>query len=121
MHPGTEPDEPPWTPREVAAALFIVAFLGWQLAVPAARLAAPRPAQFGWQMFSARYRPARVSVVLPGGETRAVQPSWYLEGSRADLRFERALARHLCRTDPRLAAVRLEGESAAATVLPCRP
>jgi hypothetical protein len=121
MRPRTDPDAPAWKPREVAAALFLVAFLTWQIAAPAARLAAPRPAQFGWQMFSGLYRPAQVSVLLPDGEARAVQPSWYVETSRSDLRFERALARHLCRTDPRIAAVRLEPESAAATVLPCRP
>lgn len=120
MHPGTGAEEPSWTPRDIAAAVFIVGFLGWQLAVPMAKLAGPRPAQFGWQMFSYQYRPAKVLAVFPDGEARAIEPSLYLGALRADLRYERALAKHLCRADPRLAAVRLEPESGAATVLPCR-
>lgn len=113
--------EAPWAPREIAAAVFFLAFLGLQIALPVYKLFTPRPAQFGWQMFSDRYRPARLSVLLRNGETRALDPSVYLETSRGDLRFEGELARHLCRTDPRVAAVRLEPEGGAAQVLPCRP
>jgi hypothetical protein len=120
MHSSSEAGEPSWTPRDLATAVFIVGFLVWQLAVPMAKLAGPRPAQFGWQMFSYLYRPAKVLAVFPDGEARAIEPSVYL-ALRGDLRYERALARHLCRADSRLAAVRLEPESGAATVLPCRP
>jgi hypothetical protein len=115
------PSLPSWTLREVAAAVFFIAFLGWQIGLPIYQLFAPRPAQFGWQMFSGRHRPAKLSLLLRNGETRALDPSVYLEVSRGDLRFEWELARHLCRTHSQLAAVRLEPEGKAAMVLPCRP
>lgn len=113
--------EAPWAPREIAAAVFFIAFLGVQIALPIYKLFVPRPAQFGWQMFSDRHRPARLSLVLRSGETRPLDPSVYLETTRGDLRFEWELARHLCRTHSQLAAVRLEPERGAARVLPCRP
>jgi len=96
-----------WTAESVSAAAFFVLFLLIQTAVPLVRLWAPRPARFGWQMFSARQQRARFSLVLRDGTVQPVKLDRYVAQSRGEVDLEAALPRHLCRVVPDLAAVQI--------------
>jgi hypothetical protein len=97
----------PWTPQSVAAATFFLLFLLIQTAVPLARLWAPRPARFGWQMFSAIQPHSRFALVMRDGTIRPVDLTRYVALSRGEVELDKALPRHLCRVVPALAAVQL--------------
>lgn len=94
-------------PSSVTAAAFFVLFVLIQTGVPLMQLAAPRPARFGWQMFSAAPRRLRVSLVLRDGTTRPVDLRRYVGLSRGEVSLDDALPAHLCRAVPGLAAVQI--------------
>ena len=102
----------PWTAESLAAAAFFVLFLMIQTAVPLVQLWAPRPARFGWQMFSARQSRARFSLVLRDGAVQPVKLDLYVAQSRGEVDLEEALPRHLCRVVPDLTAVQITAPSA---------
>lgn len=91
----------------IAATAFFMLFLVIQTAVPLAQLWAPRPARFGWQMFSARQERPRFSLVLRDGTSRPVDLRLYVAHSRGEVDLEQALPSHLCRVVPDLAAVQI--------------
>jgi hypothetical protein len=112
-----QPAAGPWTSKAAVAATFFLLFVLVQTLVPAALLWSPRPARFGWQMFSAKPRSFRYVLVLRDGTSQPVQLSRYLAQSRGEVAMDEALPPHLCRVVPGLAAVRVvptaapEGES----------
>lgn len=111
----------PWTARSVAAAAFLVSFLLVQTAVPLVRLAAPRPARFGWQMFTAVPQRASYTLVLRNGSRAPARLTTYVAASRGEMDLEGALPRHLCRVVPDLASVEVVGpRSAEPRVYSCR-
>jgi hypothetical protein len=94
---------------EIAAALFFVAFLAIQLAVPIVQLvSAPRPARFGWQMYSVRSVPPRFDLLLRDGTSQPVALESYVTSLRADVPLVRFLPPHLCGIFPQAAAVRYQ-------------
>ena len=97
----------PWTAESVLAAAFFMLFLLIQTAVPLVQLWAPRPARFGWQMFSARQQSARFSLVLRDGTAQPAKLDLYVAQSRGEVDLGKALPRHLCRVVPDLAAVQI--------------
>jgi len=102
----------PWTAESAAAIAFFVLFLLVQTAVPLVQLWAPRPARFGWQMFSARQPRARFSLVLRDGTVQPAKLDLYVAQSRGEVDLEEALPRHLCRVVPDVAAVQIDAPDA---------
>lgn len=86
---------------------FFVLFLLIQTGVPLFRLGSPRPARFGWQMFSARQQFARFSLVLRDGRIRPVDLGLYVAQSRGEVNLETVLPLHLCRVVPDVASVQI--------------
>jgi hypothetical protein len=97
----------PWTAKRVATTAFFVLFLLIQTGVPLVKLWAPRPARFGWQMFSARQQRARFSLVMRDGTGQPANLGLYVAQSRGELDLEKALPRHLCRVVPDVASVQI--------------
>ncbi|HEU4887219.1 MAG TPA: hypothetical protein VFV49_04985 [Thermoanaerobaculia bacterium] len=91
----------------VAATAFFLLFLLIQTAVPLVRLGAPRPARFGWQMFSAAPQRPRFTLVLRDGTSQPADLRLYVAQSRGEVDLEKALPPHLCRVVPDLASVRI--------------
>ena len=105
----------------VAAAAFFALFLVIQTAVPLILLGAPRPARFGWQMFSGRQQRARFSLIMRDGTRQPVNLGLYVAQSRGEVDLEDALPPHLCRVVPELAAVQITAHGSSRTrVHPCR-
>jgi len=103
----------------VGVAVFFVAYLAVQLAVPSAKLWEPRPARFGWQMFAGIAPAPRFAVAMADGSTREVALADHYGNPRADLRYEDHLPGHLCRSLPGARAVRLERAGREPEVRPC--
>jgi hypothetical protein len=95
------------TGTRVAVTAFSVLFLMIQTVVPLHRLWAPRPARFGWQMFSGRQQRARFSLILRDGTRQPLNLGLYVAQSRGEVDLEEALPPHLCRVVPDLAAVQI--------------
>ena len=92
----------------VLALAFFVAFLTIQVAVPIVKLGSARPARFGWHMWTARKRNPQFVLVMKDGTKRLVSLSTYLGLSRGELDFREAMAEHLCRVVPGVAAVQID-------------
>jgi len=91
----------------VAAIAFFVLFLLIQTGVPLVQLWAPRPARFGWQMFTATPQRPRFSLVMRDGTIRPADLRLYVAQSRGEVDLEKALPRHLCRVVPDVASVQI--------------
>ena len=91
----------------VAATAFFVLFLLIQTGMPLVQLWAPRPARFGWQMFSATPQRNRFSLVMRDGTGQPVDLRLYVAQSRGEVDLEEALPPHLCRVVPDVASVRI--------------
>jgi hypothetical protein len=108
MDNGRRSSAPLWTTKSVAAMMFFALYLLVQIGVPLARLRAPRPARFGWQMFSAvNQQRARFTLVMRDGTKQPVNLSQYVALSRGELELEKALPPHLCRVVSKLASVEI--------------
>lgn len=105
----------PWTATRVVEAVFFVLFLSIQTAVPLVKLWAPRPARFGWQMFSGRQERARFSLVMRDGTSRPVNLALYLAQSRGEMDPDEALPQHLCRVVPDVASVQVTAPGSKAS------
>jgi hypothetical protein len=101
---GRDPDHP-WTWKSALAALFCGVFVTLQVAVPLVKLASPRPARFGWHMWSARWRPATFVVVMRDGTKRPADLARHVGRGRGEMELAAALPPHLCRVVPEAAAV----------------
>lgn len=104
-------------------AVLSLAFLTLQVAVPTVLLFGPRPARFGWQMFSAHTTAPAFAVEHADGSRALVDVDDYFAFRRGDLDpvvFDR-LPVHLCRIDPTVVTV-YERRPAETTIEahPCR-
>ena len=109
------------TAARIASSGFFVLFLLTQTAVPLCRLAVPRPARFGWHMFTAKRERVRFSVVLRDGSHEPVNLAAYVAQSRGEVDVEKALPPHLCRMVPEAAAVEIHlPDSGRTRVYECR-
>lgn len=120
MQPDPRQPDVRWTARSAAAAAFFVLFLLLQIGVPLVRLAKPRPARFGWQMYSAKLQRPRFSLVMRDGTTRPADLHPYVPQSRGEVDLERALPQHLCRAMPDVASVQILKADEKPRVFACR-
>jgi hypothetical protein len=96
-----------WTSRHLRAAVFCASFLTIQIAVPIVQLTSPRPARFGWHMWTARPRSPQFYIVMNDGTVRQADVSVYLASSRGEMDAGAVLPPHLCRVIPDIAAVEI--------------
>jgi hypothetical protein len=102
--------------RRHAAAWFFAAFLAVQVVTPLAQLAwAPRPARFGWQMYSVISAAPRFELIMRDGASRPIDITPYVTSMRADVPLARFLPPHLCDLFPDAAAVSYQLAGAAQT------
>ena len=94
--------------RKATAALLVAAFLTLQIGIPLAQLRQPRPARFGWQMFSGVREQPRVWTIRADGSSQPVDLLRYSGNPRGDLDYEKYLVPHLCRHEPSVLTVRLQ-------------
>lgn len=87
-----------WTPMTALVAAAMIAFLLVQLAIPALALSEPRPARFGWQMYTAVPTLPTVRIEAADGSLSPVDLGGLVARGRADADFSSALADHLCAT-----------------------
>jgi|SRR4051812_3390624 len=93
-------------PSILIAACFFVVFLAAQILIPLAQLVwAPRPARFGWQMYSVESEAPRFELILRNGVTKPLDITPYVTSLRGDVPLARFLPRHLCTLFPNAAAV----------------
>lgn len=114
------PRRPRWT--QFAVACFFVVFLALQALVPIFQLlVAPRPARFGWQMFSISAPPPDFAIVRADGSSTPIAIEPYVASARGDVPLAQFLPAHLCRVVPGAAAVRVQQPGAQqAEVFQCR-
>ena len=94
------------TASSIVAACFFVAFLAAQLAIPLVQLAwAPRPARFGWQMYSVISAAPRFELIMRDGATKPLDITPYVSSMRGDVPLARFLPPHLCALFPDAAAI----------------
>ena len=105
--PPAAPTPSRWTWRLRLAAAFAVGWAAIQVLVPLWLLAAPRPARFAWQMYSATPSYPEVVALGEGGRRDTVSVSNYLAAIRYDLspRYRDLIGPHICRVVPGLQAV----------------
>jgi hypothetical protein len=84
------------TPRTALAAAFIAIFLALQVAVPAIALFGPRPARFGWQMYSALPPVPKAWTVAADGSEKPVDLATLFAAQRAEIDYESVLREGLC-------------------------
>jgi len=104
--------------RRLVAASFLVVFLAIQLAVPLVQLVwSPRPARFGWQMYSVKSAAPRFELIMRDGSASPLDITPYVTSMRADVPLARFLPPHLCNLFPDAAAVSyaLAGDVSAGT------
>lgn len=97
------------------------AILAVQITIPIFQLTRPRPARWGWQMYSSVRPPARMVAVLTSGEEREVDRQAYIPYPRIDMDMDEdvALVSHVCRTVPDIARVRVEHSPEKVEVIEC--
>jgi len=100
--------DPAWSPRNILAIAFFVTFLAIQIVVPIVKLISPRPARFGWHMWTARKRNPQFVMTMKDGSASPVILSTYLGLSRGELDIREAIPAHLCRVVPDVASVEIK-------------
>ena len=91
------------------AACFFVVFLVAQILIPLAQLAwAPRPARFGWQMYSVASAAPRFELIMRDGAAKPLDITPYVTSLRGDVPLARFLPPHLCTLFPDAAAVHFQ-------------
>ena len=93
----------------IIAACFFVAFLAVQIVIPLIQLAwSPRPARFGWQMYSVGSATPRFELIMRDGTDKPLDITPYVTSLRGDVPLVRFLPPHLCTLFPEAAAVRYQ-------------
>ena len=109
LNAGLLPQRRGASAAKLAATIFFSVFLIVQLVTPIVQLIwAPRPARFGWQMFSVDVPPPVFSVVLDDGTTKPVGLEPYVSSLRGDVPLAQFLPAHLCRVVPQAVAVQYQ-------------
>ena len=93
-------------PSIILAACFFVIFLAAQLLIPLAQLAwSPRPARFGWQMYSVVSVAPHFELIMRDGDVKSLDITPYVTSLRGDVPLARFLPPHLCMLFPDAAAI----------------
>jgi len=107
-----------WTLRERMLAVGVGAVALIMLIIPVVRFNDPKPARFGWHMFSAVVLPPDFFVVDVNGEEEQVFPGSYMPLVRGDLPIAEVFPGHLCEQLDDVVAVILRSETASERI-PC--
>ena len=92
--------------REIWTAILVASYLAIQIGIPLRQLQAPRPARFGWQMYSALNTPRLYTSVRADGSTERIDIGQYVSQLRAEADFARALPSAICDKHPEAIEVR---------------
>jgi hypothetical protein len=93
--------------RSEAPCILALAFAACQVLVPTMHLTQPRPARFGWQMFSGVRDAMSYAVITVDAAVIPIERDEYLAYYRGDLDgLTEILARAICRQRPDATAVR---------------
>ena len=108
-------------PSIMIAACFFVVFLAAQVLIPLAQLAwSPRPARFGWQMYSVISSAPRFELIMRNGAAKPLDITPYVTSLRGDVPLARFLPAHLCTLFPDAAAVSYQmDDGSQAGIYPC--
>jgi len=88
------------------AACFFVVFLAAQILIPLAQLVwSPRPARFGWQMYSVISAAPRFELIMHDGTAKPLDIRPYVTSMRGDVPLARFLPPHLCMLFPDAIAI----------------
>jgi hypothetical protein len=109
-----------WTPRKRAAAVFFAGFLAIQILVPLYMLTRPRPARFGWQMYSGAKAPLSITLIRKNGTEVTIPSDDYFGAYRGDLDVIETLPAYLCQRDSGVVSVRLNFAHSESLEFPCR-
>jgi hypothetical protein len=112
------PTSPPVTARRTLVPFVIAAFLVVQLVVPAVALFGPRPARFGWQMYSALPDLPKAYAVEADGTERLIDLQNLFAVQRAEIDYVAVLRAGLCAATG-AAAIRLELTDGTDQVIGC--
>lgn len=89
------------SPSIMIAACFFIVFLAAQILIPLAQLAwAPRPARFGWQMYSVASAAPVFELIMRDGGSKQIDITPYVTSLRGDVPLVRFLPPHLCALFP---------------------
>ncbi len=109
---------PSWTTGQRIAAGVCVAWLALQLALPMLQLFQPRPARFGWQMYSGFTPHAKLSVITSDSIIE-VDPDQFVVRPRLDF-VAADLPGHLCSRVSGATTIRMSFENQEPEEVPCR-
>ncbi len=88
------------------AVCFFIVFLAAQLLIPLVQLAwSPRPARFGWQMYSVVSVVPHFELIMRDGAVMPLDITPYVTSLRGDVPLARFLPAHLCTLFPDATAV----------------
>jgi len=104
-----------WSSENKLALAFILLFLSIQVGVPLTRLWSPRPARFGWHMWSTVPPRREVFLLMRDGSSGPADISRYVAQARGELDLDKALPPHLCRLLPDVAVVQIRSNRIATT------
>ncbi len=111
---NVNPDFKPARSQKVAL-VFIILFLSIQITVPVAKLLSPRPARFGWHMWTIIPPRRDVVLLMRDGSSQPADLRPYLAQARGELDLDDILPPHLCQMMPDVAAVRYRSDRMATT------
>ena len=93
---GTTLTGAPWSRAARVRAVFLVVFLVGQFALCVHQLGQPRPARFGWQMYSGARNPVAYRVKGRNGSLKDVRVGDYLAVIRDEMDQLAVLPRAIC-------------------------
>ena len=111
---NAKPDSSTASATKVAL-VFIFLFLSIQITVPVVKLMSPRPARFGWHMWTTTPPRRDVVLLMRDGSSRHADLRPYVAQARGELDLDHVLPSHLCRMMPDVAAVRYRSDRTANT------
>ncbi|HET6379431.1 MAG TPA: hypothetical protein VFH63_00135 [candidate division Zixibacteria bacterium] len=108
------------SPRRRLLTVLVGAFLIVQVGVPVVALFGPRPARFGWHMYSALPPLPEVSIVHADGTEEPVDLGTFFAVQRAEIDYADAVRRRLCETSD-ATEILIRTDTAGVESVPCGP
>lgn len=109
----------PVTRSRRALAGVLISVIALQIAVPAIAMTQPKPARFGFQMYSG-YGVGSITVLDVSGDEVTVDAAALLPRAlRPELDWRLHVPAHFCEEIPTAATIVIEQDSTGRTVVPC--
>jgi len=109
-----------WSARDRIRAVLGVAFVVIQVCICVVQLTRPRPARFGWQMYSGMGGAVQYHVVDADGRDHDIELQHYVAFPRYELQGEeRAVTPLVCRDYPGAKGMRFEYVDRPTLFMPC--